>query len=294
MIRFDGSEAHRRLETFPGKLFAAHIFFSSSSIFFLSRFVFYSSSSFFYLHPYNSFFPLFFFPLFFPFPLSSLNTSSLVSSFSFQLSLLLILSKKNFLSASILHLPFHLSSSFIPSPSLPPSHNHLTFHSLRYKFIHPRSIHFPSSFFRSPYLRPTRRPPRPFHPPLPHISQRRPLLARVRYQSAPPSPPLSIHPTRFRPTFSSRRIDRAESASPIPAYIYRVLYYYAVHPVYSPDTHGCVTMLRREPRPFFGQGTIIAPRRAATGTGSVFSRHSLLPRPPSNFHQYLFDLLFLI
>lgn len=36
MIRFDGSEAHRRLETFPGKLFAAHIFFlllpSSSSL----------------------------------------------------------------------------------------------------------------------------------------------------------------------------------------------------------------------------------------------------------------------
>lgn len=272
MIRFDGSEAHRRLETFPGKLCISFFL-----LFLPFRFIFYSSSPFVQTTP--SSFPLFFFPLFFPSPLSSL----LSLHFHSNLSLLLILPKKNFLPSP----SFSSSSSF--SPFLPSSTNIQLFISSEYKFIQPLLpfISLPPSFVhRSLPLSSPNTPstsslsssplPSTHRPTLPSPSRSGPLSVSV-LPSPLPSPPLPIHPTRFRPTFSSRRIDRAESASPIPAYIYRVLYYYAVHPVYIPRIHTAVPRCCAANRARFSAGEHdqrAAPRRAATGTGSAtnFSR----------------------
>lgn len=127
MIRFDGSEAHRRLETFPGKLCISFFL-----LFLPFRFIFYLRSN-------NSFFlPSIFLSTF-------LFLSSLLSlHFHSNLSLLLILPKKNFLPSP----SFSSSSSF--SPFFPSSTNIQLFISSEYKFIQARSIHFPSSFFRPP------------------------------------------------------------------------------------------------------------------------------------------------
>lgn len=210
--------------------------------------------------------------------------SSLVSlHFHSNLSLLLILPKKNFLPSP----SFSSSSSF--SPFFPSSTNIQLFISSEYKFIQPLlpSISLPPSFVhRSLPLSSPNTPstsslsssplPSTHRPTLPSPSCSGPLSVSV-LPSPLPSPPRPIHPTRFRPTFSSRRIDRAESASPIPAYIYRVLYYYAVHPVYIPRIHTAVPRCCAANRARFSAGEHdqrAAPRRAATETGSAinFSR----------------------
>lgn len=162
-----------------------------------------------------------------------------------------------------LHFNFHFFSSilpflFLPSylSSLPTTFN--LFYFLDLSILVTRSTHSPSSVPPSFVHRsfPLSSPDTPSASSLPVLPFPFSYMQTVRFSLGSAishlllllsTSSLPIRPTRFRPTFSSRRIDRAESASPIPAYVYRVLYYYAVHPVYSPDAHG------DEPRPFFGR-----------------------------------------
>lgn len=162
MIRFDGSEAHRRLETFlencpPRTYFHLLLLLLFSFCFLFVNFVIrtilnpspihldiYISP--FYFYPSNSFF--------LPFTLSSFNTYA--SSFlSKPLSFFPISSKKNFFLSS-LQFPF----LFI-YPSIPPSSFHLSPTSPLFpqlflfpRFIYPRHSFYPFPFLRSTFFRP--------------------------------------------------------------------------------------------------------------------------------------------
>lgn len=160
MIRFDGSEAHRRLETFlencPPRTYFHLLLLLLSFCFLFVNFVIrtilnpspihldiYISP--FYFYPSNSFFLLF---------TSSFNTYA--SSFlSKPLSFFPISSKKNFFLSS-LQFPF----LFI-YPSIPPSSFHLSPTSPLFpqlflfpRFIYPRHSFYPFPFLRSTFFRP--------------------------------------------------------------------------------------------------------------------------------------------
>lgn len=213
MIRFDGSEAHRRLETFlencPPRTYFHLLLLLLSFCFLFVNFVIrtilnpspihldiYISP--FYFYPSNSFF--------LPFTLSSFNTyaSSFLSSPSFQFR-----PRKIFF---FLHFNFHFFSSilpFLPLPStfhLPLLSSHNFFYFLDLSILVTRSTHSPSSVppsfvHRSFPLSSPDTPSASSLPVLPPFPTCRPS-ARVRYQSPPP-PPLHLVPPHSSNAISS-------------------------------------------------------------------------------------------
>ena len=228
--------------------------------------------------------------------------SSLVSlHFHSNLSLLLILPKKNFLPSP----SFSSSSSF--SPFLPSSTNIQLFISSEYKFIQPLlpSISLPPSFVHRSL--PLSSPNTPStsslssSPSPPHIAQHsRSLLARVRYQSASfplPSPPRLARfiqrdfVQRSRLDGSIERSLRLQSRLTYTAYFIIMRCTRYIFPGY---TRPCHDVAPRTAPVFRPGNTINAPRRAAQRrepeAPSTFPANSLLPHPRSNFNfniQYL-------
>lgn len=274
MIRFDGSEAHRRLETFlencPPRTYFHLLLLLLSFCFLFVNFVIrtilnpspihldiYISP--FYFYPSNSFFLLF---------TSSFNTYA--SSFlSKPLSFFPISSKKNFFLSS-LQFPF----LFI-YPSIPPSSFHLSPTSPLFPqlFLFPRFIYPRHSFHPFPFLRSTF-----FRPPLfPLIFARH--TVRLVPSRPPPfsymqtvrSGPLSVtssssSPPRPSPFVQRDFVQRSRLAGSIERSLrlqsrltYTVYFIIMRCTRYIPRMHTAVWRPRRaatcrdEPRPFFGR-----------------------------------------